>query len=664
MADPGLVASNAADVLGVKETAGTPILESLTESLKHRQLLIVLDNCEHLLDASAKLAESLLRSCPNEQILASSRQALGVPGEQTYRVPSLSLPDPSKPQTAESLSQFEAVRLFIERAALVKPDIRVTNQNASALAKLCFHLDGIPLAIELAAARVRSLSIDEIDKRLDQRFRLLTGGSRTALPRQQTLRALVDWSYDLLTEPEKALLQRLSVFAAGTMLGAAEQVCAGDPIEEWEVLDVMTSLCDKSLAVADHADGGTRYRLLNTVRQYARDRLQEVGESERWTGRHLGCFVALAEEASSPAKGAEQQRWLERLDAEHDNLRAALESCVGSADRTEAGMRLSSSLSRFWAGRGHLSEGRGWLARMLAADPGNDRALRVRVLRGLGLLAFYQGDYAAVRVHVEESLPLMRELHDGRGIAGALNDLGIAAREQGDYEAAQALLNQSLEAAAEVGFRAQVATATHNLGAVRWDMGDVASARRLYEESQAMFRKLDDAPSVALSLVGLGELAQEEGEYAAARAFSEESLRIYRAHGQQRGICISLVVLGVSSLGLGEYTAARGYLEESLKASVRIGAMKELALSLEGLAALRAITASPNVALRLWSAAEKLREKIGAPLRPAELAIRERQIAAARATLGDDAAFDAAWAEGRAMPLHQQIAVPPGEQAS
>ncbi len=431
LADPALVPQAVADVLGVKEQAGMTIQASLVEWLKPKRLLLVLDNCEHLIAACASLAADLLRNCPHVHILASSREPLNVAGEQTYRVPSLSLPDPKQAQTVESLSQFEVVRLFIERAQAVQPTFKVTNANAPAVAQVCFHLDGIPLAIELAAARVRSLSVEEINTRLGQRFRLLTGGSRDTLPRQQTLRALIDWSYDLLTESEKTLLRRLSVFAGGWTLSAAEVVCAGEPVEDWEVLDLLTALVDKSLVVAEPLGDGTRYRLLETVRQYGGDRLGESGEAEAVRGRSASCFLALAEEAEPQLQGPEQGSWLVRLEAEHDNLRSSLAWEEQSAAGAEAGLRLAGSLWRFWFVRGHLSEGRQWLGRALArtkpgaagpdgASGGEATATRGKALNGAGNLAWSQSDYAGARALYEEGLTVRRQLRDQGGISYSL----------------------------------------------------------------------------------------------------------------------------------------------------------------------------------------------------------------------------------------------------
>ena len=335
LSNPGLVTQTVATILGVKEEPGKPITQTLTEHLKHKRLLLLLDNCEHLLEVCTKLADMLMRQCPGVKLLASSREALGIAGEQTFRVPSLTLPERKQTHTPQNLSTYESVQLFIDRALLVRADFQVTNQNAPSLASLCCHLDGIPLAIELAAARVRTLAVEEIDGKLDQRFRLLTGGSRTALPRQQTLRSLIDWSYDLLHELDKLLLQRLSVFAGGWTLAAAEQVCAGEGVADGEILDLLTSLSDKSLVAAELQGGHSRYRLLETMRQYARERLLESGGGEAVRERHREYFLALAEEAEPNLKGAEQAEWLQRLEAEHDNLRLALDWSHGKADREE-----------------------------------------------------------------------------------------------------------------------------------------------------------------------------------------------------------------------------------------------------------------------------------------------------------------------------------------
>jgi len=397
LADPGLVPQTVATVLGVKEQPGKPIGQSLSEHLKDKRLLLLLDNCEHLLEGCAKLADLLVHQCSHLTILASSREALGIGGEQAYRVPSLSLPDPKRLHSLLSIAQFEAVQLFADRALLARADFKLTDQNASTLASICYRLDGIPLAIELAAARVRSLSVEEINRKLDERFRLLTGGSRTALPRQQTLRSLIDWSYDLLNDSEKQLLQRLTVFAGGWTLNATEQVCASEGTGDVEVLDLLTSLADKSLVVAEQDDEHYRYRLLETVRQYARDRLLESGAGETYRDRHRDYFLTLAEEAAPKLNGAERAAWLRRLEEEHENLRAGLEWSlieVGSETR----LRFCSALYRFWWTQGYLSEGRGWCARALEKPGALGRTTeRAKALNVAGVLAYQQRDYPPAR---------------------------------------------------------------------------------------------------------------------------------------------------------------------------------------------------------------------------------------------------------------------------
>ncbi|SRR5579884_626936 len=419
VSDAALVVQAVASVVNVREEPGKPLLQSLVEGLRGKQLLLVLDNCEHVLEAAASLAEGVLKQCPEVKILASSREGLGLSGEQTYRVPSLGLPpDPGQRRTVglEDVIGSESVRLFAERAALVRPDFTLTPGNAPTLARLCHRLDGIPLALELAAARVRALPVEQIEARLQDRFRLLTGGSRTALPRQQTLRALIDWSYDLLSETERTLLRRLSVFMGGWTLEAAEAICAGEGIEEWEVLDLLTSLVDKSLVVYEGPEPSTRYRLLETIRQYARDRLYEAGDGALYRDRHRDWFLSLAEQAEPQLQGPEQALWLERLETEHDNLRAALEWSLAADGSAEAGLRLVGALWRFWEMRGYLTEGRAHLADALSHAQTQERTQeRARALTGAGNLAWHQSDYEAARTLHEQSLAIYQALGNTKG---------------------------------------------------------------------------------------------------------------------------------------------------------------------------------------------------------------------------------------------------------
>ncbi len=615
LTEPSLVPQALATALGVKEGADKSIVETLTEFLKSKRLLLLLDNCEHLIDASAMIVGTLVRSCPGVKILASSREALGIAGEQVYRVPSLSLPDREAVETPQTLSVYESVRLFIDRARLVRADFQVTNQNAPAVASLCCHLDGIPLAIELAAARVRSLSVEEIDGKLDQRFRLLVGGSRTALPRQQTLRSLIDWSYDLLTHPEQRLLQRLSVFAGGWTLEGAEQVCADEGVADGDVLDRLTSLSDKSLVLAEEAGGHSRYRLLETMRQYARDRLRESGGGEAVRERHRDYFLALAEEAKPKLKGAQQAVWLQRLEDEHDNFRAGLNWSLAEAG-SRGGLRLCGALFRFWFTRGDISEGREWCARILGKPGAEERTVeRANALSAAGSLAYYQSDYAAAWPLHEEGLAIRRQLGDQSAISGSLNNLGLVASGQGDQSAARVLYEESLAIDRGLGDRAGIASSLMNLGIATYEQGDFASARALIEEGLVIMRELGDRWSIATALGNLADVAIELGDYAAARPLLEESLMIRRELSDRPGI----------------------------------------AASLEGLAGAVAAFGSPLRAARIWGSVEHLRVAIGSPLPPYERPRYDRHAAAARAALEDAAAFDRAWQEGRTMTLEQVI---------
>ncbi|MEP6755135.1 MAG: tetratricopeptide repeat protein, partial [Chthonomonadales bacterium] len=483
VSDPALVPQCVAQVLGVREEPGKPLVQILAEALKVKGLLLVLDNCEHLLAACAQLVNTLLRSCPGVRVLASSREGLGISGETVFRIPPLSLPDLKQTATPASLSTYEAVRLFVDRATATLPTFAVTDQSALALAQLCVQLDGIPLAIELAAARVRSLSVEDIKNRLDQRFRLLTGGSRTAQPRQQTLKALIDWSYDLLSEQEKIFLARLSVFAGGWTLAAAEKVCSGESIEDWEALDLLSSLVDKNLVLALEKDGSVRYRMLETVREYAAEKLLEAGQEQTLRIRHGDWFLELSEEAEPKLTGAEQGIWLNVLETEYSNLRAVLKWSMDTPQGSEVNLRLCGALWRFWWIRGYLTEGRDWSEASLALEYATGRtAARARVCYGVGVLATIQGNNGTARDYLEQSLEIRREIGDRQGIAASLNSLGNVARDQGDYAAARTYFEQSLEIRREIGDRHGVAISLHNLGSVTWKQGDYAAATACHEQ--------------------------------------------------------------------------------------------------------------------------------------------------------------------------------------
>jgi predicted ATPase/DNA-binding winged helix-turn-helix (wHTH) protein/Tfp pilus assembly protein PilF len=694
--DPDLVPQAVLTALELQEQPGKQLTQTLTEYLGARHLLLVLDNAEHLLAACAQFTDTVLRKCPKVTVLATSRERLGVPGELTFRVPSLSIPDLERGATAQSLAQYESVRLFNERAQRHLPRFALTDQNAPALASICRRLDGIALAIELAAARVRSMSVEEVNERLDRGFGLLTGDARTVPPRQQTLRAAIDWSYDLLSEAEKALFCATSVFAGGFTLEAAESVCAGDDIETRDVLDLLTSLTDKSLVVAEERAAATRYRLLQTMHQYATERLRELGNEADRHRRHLAHFLALAEAAEPQLTGKDQLTWLDRLEAEHDNLRSALARSNVTGGDGEAGLRLASALARFWLVRGYLAEGRGWLTRLLAATRGADMPIRAKALNWAGALAWKQGDYTAAHALYEQALTIRRERGDRRGIGAVLNNQGLLAYEQGNYGAARALHEQSLAidrelgdrwgiavslihlgslammqgdyAAAralneeslaifrEFGDRGHIANAIRSLGTLCSQQGDHAAARALYDESLAICRDLGDRSGIARALYGLGVTARHEGDNLAAASLLEESLAIYRELGDREGSANALTNLGQVAATRGDYSSARVLQEESLGIYRELGDRSGIAGSMEALAGIAFALGDPRRAACMWGGMERLREEIGAPRVPSERGPYDENVTAASAALGDIAAFDLAWQRGRAMMLEQAIA--------
>ena len=655
LADERLVAQAVASVVGVKEEAGRSVAEALLKFAKDRRLLLILDNCEHLGLACAALAKELLQASAHVKILATSREPLNVGGEMAYQVRPLPVPDPQNRLPISELTQYEAIRLFIDRAVAAQQGFQVTPQNAAAVADICHRLDGIPLAIELAAARVRALAVGQIDARLSDCFRLLTGGDRTALPRQQTLRACIDWSYDLLNDPEKLLLQRLAVFAGGWTLEAAERVCVGESVTDWEILDLSTSLSHKSLVAADQKDDHCRYRLLETVRQYASEKLEKNGGGETVRERHRDYFLALAEEAEPELLGAQQAEWLRCLEGEHENLRAGLNWSLGEAG-SRGSLRLCGALQRFWLTRGHLAEGRQWCERVLGKARAEERTPeRAKALNGAGVLAYLQGDYPAARALHEASLVIKRLLGDRRGMAASLGNMGNVACEQGDFASARAQYEESLAIMRDLGDRRGLAASLNNLGNVACEEGDFASARTLYEEFLAIMRELGDRTGIARSLNNLGHVAYEQGDFAAARALQDESLTIRQELGNRSGIADSLENLGNVSYEQGDYPAARMLFEEGLALRRELGDRGRIASSLAGLATVIAAFGSSLRAARVWGAAERLREEVVTPLSPKDRPRYDRRVAAARAALGDDAAFDRAWEEGRTLTLEQAM---------
>ena len=550
LGDARLVAQAAATILGVNEEPNEPLLETLVKNIRDRELLLILDNCEHLVLACAELCDALLASCPGIRILASSRELLRIAGEVAYRVPSLPLPDSKVVARAEALTRYAAARLFIDRARAVKPSFQVSDANAPAIAAICRHLDGIPLALELAAARVRTMSVDEVNQRLDKRFHVLTGGSRTALPRQQTLRALIDWSYDLLAAAERTLFGRLAIFAAGWTLRAAEHVCAGEDVAEEDVLDLLASLVDKSLVVEEERNGATRYRMLETMREYARERLYTTGGADAVRRRHLAFYLALAEQADPGLVGPRQGEWLEQLDFERENILAAHSACDCEHDGAMMGLRLVHAIKRYWVSRGLLGLGKRVTLEALDRSGADVRNLaRCRALFAAGQFGCFMGQYGEARAHLEESLPIAREVGAESLIASITSTLALAALGQDDHTAARGYFEQAIVLSRQSGNRRELAASVNGLAQLDRMEGAFESAAALYEQALAITRELGDRESAAVVLLNLALVAIGQRDGTRARPILQEVVGISnemqsRAIGQcVLDVCAALAAL-------------------------------------------------------------------------------------------------------------------------
>jgi predicted ATPase/DNA-binding XRE family transcriptional regulator len=567
LSDPALLPEAMVSTLGLIDQAGRSALNVLTDFLQSKRVLLLIDNCEHLIQACAQTAETLLQSCPNLHILATSREALGITGETIYLVPSLTTPDPLK-STLDILLQYEAVRLFVERSQSTIHDFSLTESNASAIAQICHHLDGIPLALELAAARVKLLRVEEITARLHDRFRLLTGGSRTALPRHQTLQALIDWSHDLLSENERLLLRHLSVFAGGWTLEATESVCGDEHIQKHEMLDLLTQLVNKSLILAERKqDQETRYHMLETIRQYAREKLWKAGEGELLRERHLAYFVNLAERAEPNLRAFDMVMWLDLLETELDNIRVALEYALESD--IEAELRLASALQWFWHIRGHRNEGIDWLERGLSIEtmergdqpltPGR-AMIRGKALNVSGIQMTMFFDYGKATLRLEESLSLFQRLGSGgkQGMAYALMRLGsLSTRDR-------SLSEQSLTLFREVGDKFGIAECLMMLAGQATSDNNYNRLKLLAEDQLALRREIGDKDGIASALGDLGELALWQDDYQFSIILHEESLTCFREVGDKWATSFILSVYGSVFLWQGDYEQAAQKYEDAL----------------------------------------------------------------------------------------------------
>jgi predicted ATPase/transcriptional regulator with XRE-family HTH domain/Tfp pilus assembly protein PilF len=659
LTDEALVPQALAKSLGVREIPNQSWNQTLSNFLRSRQLLLVLDNCEHLIAGCAHLADTLLGLCPNLKILATSRESLGLLSEDVWSVPILSLPNLQRMTLIDLLMQFEGIRLFVERASAAKSDFSLTERNALSVAQVCQRLDGMPLAIELAAARVKMMSVEEITKRLDDRFDLLTAGSRTALPRHQTLRAAIDWSYDLLSDPERILFSRLSVFAGGFTLDAAEVVAAGGGASKSQVIDLLGQLINKSLVTvtmrSENDNAETRYGMLETIREYARERLDELDEVALARQRHRDFFIEFAEQAESKLKGGDQFEWLDRLELEHDNWRAAWECAIESD--AELALRLASSLLDFWLMRGNPSEGREWLTKLLErTKQWGQTARRAHALSVAGRLAHYQSDFTAAWTLLEQALLIARVLGDKREIAFALLWLGRTASRQHDEQMALSLIEEGLSIYQELQDEWGIVMAFHRLAELAGTRDDHGKAKEeFFMKILAKYRDRGDRFMAGEVLNALGEVARWEGDYERAGTFYEQALEILRELRSRLPQATPLFNLAWVALHKGDYRKANALFEESLKLhreyGYKVGKMEEC---LSGFAAILGMTGRPEQAARLFGAVESLFENIGmvGRMEPQDQKEYDHYVAAARGQL-DEAVFEKAWSEGRAMTVEQ-----------
>jgi predicted ATPase/DNA-binding CsgD family transcriptional regulator len=606
--DPSLIVAAVATTLGVREQPGRSMLQALISHLSSRRLLLVLDNCEHVIGAAAAFVGAVLGACLELRILATSRQALGVDGEAAWPVPALSVPPAPEASAAEGLAAYEAVRLFVERAVATDASFALNPAVGPAVAEICRRLDGVPLAIELAAARVGVLAPAEIAARLDDRFRLLTAGSRTAAPRHQSMQAALEWSYGLLCDAERVLLSRLSVFAGGFALEAAEEVCAADTLPANQVFHLLAELVAKSLVVADTSGEQTHYRLLETFRHYSAGRLAAAGEAQAVGDRHAAYYTRLADLAEPQLTGARQGVWIERLDAEQANLRAALEWSL-TCGQPEQGLRLAGALGLFWLVRGYLSEGRAWLDQALAANPDACPSLRAKALWALGSLAGWADEYAVAVAIGKESLALYQELGDIRGVARALQLVG-ASTLIADPAKGRPLLRHSVALARQTQDRWCLTGSLGLSGMIESYQGDLVAARPPLEECLGLAREAHDKRSLLLGVLGLGIVMFQEGDHGGAEGLLLESLAVARALGSPRLASLTLVTLAELARVRGDFARGHGLLKEGLGLGRESGS-PWIAAALHAQGRLSRDEGDPEAASRLFAEALVIAETAG-----------------------------------------------------
>jgi len=660
LSDPALVPHTIVSSLALHRlnqfSADLP--NSLADYLRTKTLLLLLDNCEHLLSGCAEVADQLLTRCPHLTLFATSREALGITGESVYIVPPLSLPDPREALRPEHVTRYEAITLFAERAVAADRSFKISDHTAPAVVRICTRLDGMPLAIEMAAARVRVLSVDDIASRLDDRFRLLTGGSRTALPRHQTLRATLDWSFALLSGDEQVLFRRLAVFSGGATLEAVEAVCCGGKVDEAHVFELLTQLVEKSLVIRQGHNGQSRFRMLETIREYARGKMSEAAESEGIAAQHLAYFSrqALAIEQASVAFDP----WLEQMDTENENLRTALE-WAREHQAHEVFVEMATALWRFWFHRGHLTEGRQTLERALS-NPDTPPQLRAKALNGAAYLTMWMDEYKQAAGLCEQSFALSRPLGDAETMALSAAIGGHAVWHTGDEKKGLALGEDGLVLARKTGNPQTMLWALREYSYVLWHMGAIDQGEPVFAEYLTVARQVRNSPAAVDGLRLLAEAAVHRGQYARAVQLCEEALAISLLQNDRIIGSVLRVCLGNALLAEGEYGRAGRVYAETLPELEVVWQKWWLARCLEGLA--RVFSARQRYAdsIRLLGAADAIRESVG-PAPPSDQTFLAKARAAAMEVLGADA-FSATWAEGRALPVRGAIEIAKGANAA
>jgi predicted ATPase/class 3 adenylate cyclase len=665
LADPAYIVSTIASTFNLREVQGVPLMDTVTDYLRGKQLLLVLDNCEHLIDACARLSEQLLHACPNLKILASSREALGIDGETVYRVPSLSLP--SAPGGMSEIMRNEATRLFVERAIKANPQFTLTKDNASFVTQICERLDGIPLAIELAAARVKLFTPEQIAARLDDRFKLLTGGSRTALPRQQTLRALIDWSYLTLNETEQHVLRQLAVFSGGWTFEAAEAV-----VGEMEAMDGLSGLVNKSLVNVEEKDGESRYpaegsyryRYLETIRQYAMEKLLESEENRDARTRHLTHFMEVCTRAEEKFSTAERLMWVNRLEVEHDNIRSALSWALES--EPQSALQMVCSLAGFWLSRSYMTEGSTWcqaaISRAEALSPAGPnidqtRALRARAYSALAMLSINHGDHQTGQAAARKGVTLARQVDDPLLLARALHFLGMSSTFLGEITLAFDSLHESESLCRKFGYNNDLAVVLESLAYVTLEIHGEKAAEQLQsymEESLALSQGSVD-PEAAVRTEGiLSRLAFYRGDLAEARKHADLMLDLHREMGDQLSVTGHQTAMAHVARQIGHYQEALALYRETLPDWGKMGHRGAVAHQLECFAFIAKAQEQGERAVKLMSAAEALREASNSPMTPQERIEYANEVAGLRAGM-DEKIFVSLWAEGRSMTMEQAI---------